>query len=146
MYPQGECEKAVNDQSNRSLVRSDFFELFKINGQPFPYSLRKCAGMVETSGIRAEVFQIESLDGKTRLHLPSLIECNNILNDRSEIPTPDAASHQPHLRSIAQCIPGLDPNAEMLILLRRDIVRVHKVHQLVSGPHNAPFAQKLDLG
>lgn len=102
--------------------------------------------MVETSGIRAEVFQIESLDGKTRLHLPSLIECNNILNDRSEIPTPDAASHQPHLRSIAQCIPGLDPNAEMLILLRRDIVRVHKVHQLVSGPHNAPFAQKLDLG
>ena len=31
-------------------------------------------------------------------------------------------------------------------MLGRDIVRVHKVRQQVSGPHNAPFAQRLDLG
>ncbi|XP_030209647.1 uncharacterized protein LOC115541880 [Gadus morhua] len=152
VYPQGQREKAVNmyvildDQSNRSLVRSDFFQLFNIKGQPFPYSLKTCAGLVETSGRKAEGFQVESLDGQTSLQLPSLIECNDILIDRSEIPTPDAACHHPHLRSVAPHLPELDPKAEILILLGRDIVRVHKVRQQVSGPHNAPFAQRLDLG
>lgn len=152
VYPQGQREKAVNmyvildDQSNRSLVRSDFFELFNIQGQSFPYSLKTCAGLVETSGRKAEGFQVESLDGQTSLPLPLLIECNGILNDRSEIPTPDAARHHPHLRSVAAHIPELDPNAEILILLGRDMVRIHKVRQQVSGPPNAPFAQKLDLG
>ena len=136
----------LDDQSNRSLVRSDFFQLFNIKGQPFPYSLKTCAGLVETSGRKAEGFQVESLDGQTSLQLPSLIECNDILIDRSEIPTPDAACHHPHLRSVAPHLPELDPKAEILILLGRDIVRVHKVRQQVSGPHNAPFAQRLDLG
>ncbi|XP_067306911.1 uncharacterized protein [Pseudorasbora parva] len=152
IYPQGQHEKAINmyvildDQSNRSLVRSDFFKLFNIKGQPFPYSLKTCAGLVETSGRKAEGFQVESLDGQTSLLLPPLIECNDILNDRSEIPTPEAARYHPHLRSVAEHIPELDPKAEILILLGRDIVRVHKVRQQVSGPHNAPFAQRLDLG
>ncbi len=152
IYPQGQRGKATNmyvildDQSNRSLVRSDFFELFNIKGQPFPYSLKTCAGLVETSGRKAEGFQVESLDGQTSLLLPPLIECNDILIDRSEIPTPDAARHHPHLRSVARHIPELDPKAEILILLGRDMVRVHKVQQQVSGPHNAPFAQRLDLG
>ncbi len=35
---------------------------------------------------------------------------------------------------------------EILILLGRDILRVHKVRQQVNGPHNSPFAQRLDLG
>nr|XP_055034971.1 uncharacterized protein LOC129422846 [Misgurnus anguillicaudatus] len=152
IYPQGQREKAINmyvildDQSNRSLVRSDFFELFNIKGQPFPYALRTCAGLIETAGRKAEGFQVESLDGQTSLLLPPLIECNDFIIDRSEIPTPDAARHHPHLRSVAGHIPKLDPKAEILVLLGRDIVRVHKVRQQVSGPHNAPFAQRLDLG
>lgn len=87
IYPQGQREKATNmyvildDQSNRSLVRSDFFELFNIKGQPFPYTLKTCAGLVETSGRKAEGFQVESLDGQTSLLLPPLIECNDILID-----------------------------------------------------------------
>lgn len=136
----------LDDQSNRSLVRSDFFEMFNIKGQPSPYSLKTCAGLVETSGRRAEGFQVESLDGQTSLPLPPLIECIAILNDHSEITTPDAARHQPHLRSVAPHIPELDPKAEILILLGRDIVRIHKVRQQVNGPHNAPFAQRLDFG
>lgn len=152
IYPQGQREKAVNtyvildDQSNRSLVRSDFFELFDIRAHTFPYSLKTCAGVVETSGRKAEGFQVESLDGQISLPLPPLIECNEILNDRSEIPTPDAARHHQHLKGVASHIPELDPKAEVLILLGRDIIRVHKVRQQVSGPHNAPFAQRLDLG
>lgn len=121
-------------------------KLFNLKSQLFPYRLKTCAGPLETSGRKAEGFQIESLDEKMVLSLPPLIECNEILNDRSEIPTPDAARCHPYLRKIAQYIPELDPNAEILILLGRDILRVHKVRQQVNGPHNAPFAQRLDLG
>lgn len=40
----------------------------------------------------------------------------------------------------------MDPNAPILLLLGWDILRVHKVHEQINGPHNAPFAQRLDLG
>lgn len=152
VYQQGQREKAtsiyaiLDDQSNRSLVHSDFFELFNIKSLLFPYRLKTCAGPLETSGRKAEGFQVASLDGKMVLSLPPLIECNDIRNDRSEIPTPDAARCHPHLRKMARYIPELDPNGEILILLGRDVLRVHKVRQQVNGPHNAPFAQRLELG
>ena len=63
-----------------------------------------------------------------------------------EIPTPEVALQYQHLKAIATCIPELDKYAKNLLLLGRDIVRVHKVRDQVNGPHNAPFAQKLDLG
>lgn len=141
VYPHGQNERAANmyvildDQSNRSLVRSDFFELFNIKGQPFPYTLKTGSRLVKRSGRKAEGFQVESLDGQTSLLLLPLIECDEILNDCSEIPTPDAARHYPHLQDLAPYIRELDPKAEILILLSRDIVRVHKVRQHVSGPH-----------
>lgn len=117
----------LDAQSNRLLVRSEFFKLFNIKGQPFPYALKTCAGLVQTSGRKAEGFQVELLDGQTSLLLPPLIECNDVLIDRSEIPTPDAACNHPHLRSVAAHLPELDPKVEVLLLLGRDIVRVHKI-------------------
>ena len=152
VYPKDARHKAVNayvimdDQSNRSLAKPEFFNLFDVEGKPFPYRLRTCSGLVETSGRRAEGFQVESLDGKVVITLPSLIECSEIPNNRSEIPTPCAVLQQPHLQHIAKHLPELDPKAEILLLLGRDILRAHKVRQQVNGPHNAPFAQRLDLG
>lgn len=61
-------------------------------------------------------------------------------------PTPNAVLHQPHLHHIAKHIPNLDPEAEILLLLGRDVLRVHKVREQINGPHNASFAQRLDLG
>ncbi|XP_034075900.1 uncharacterized protein LOC117548634 [Gymnodraco acuticeps] len=103
-------------------------------------------GLKETTGRRAHGYVIESIDQKISLRLPTLIECNQIPNNRSEIPTPDAALHHNHLRKMADEIPSLDPQAEILLLLGRDILRVHKIRKQINGPHNAPFAQKLDLG
>lgn len=37
----------------------------------------------------------------------------------------------------------MDMNAEILILLGRDILRVHKVPKQCNGPDDAPYAQKL---
>ncbi|XP_047447617.1 uncharacterized protein LOC125012056 [Mugil cephalus] len=152
VYPKDSKHKAIkayvilDDQSNRSLARPEFFELFDVEDKPLLYHLRTCSGIMETYGRKAEGFQIESLDGKALISLPPLLECPEIPNNRTEIPTPSAVLHQPHLHHIAKHIPDLDPEAEILLLLGRDVLRAHKVRQQVNGPHNAPFAQRLDLG
>ncbi|XP_068505307.1 uncharacterized protein [Syngnathus scovelli] len=152
IYPVNHREKAtkvytvIDKHSNRSLVRSEFFDTFNVQGPPSPYSLRTCSGVTETMGRRAPSSQIESMDGEVRLLLPSLVECNNIPNNRSEIPSPNTASNHPHLKAIAHLIPELEQSAPIMLLLGRDIITAHKVRNQVNGPRDAPFAQKLDLG
>ncbi|XP_059849482.1 uncharacterized protein LOC132407222 [Hypanus sabinus] len=152
VYPKGAKDKAIkayvilDDQSNRSLVSPEFFKLFNVESERFPYYLKTCSGNMETQGRKAEGIQIESLDGKVVICLPPLLECNEIMNNRAGIPTPSAVLHQPHLHHIAKHIPELDPKAEILLLLERDVIQVHKVRQQINGPLNAPFAQRLDLG
>lgn len=97
-------------------------------------------------GRRSTSYVVESLDGTVHIPLPCLIECNDIPNNREEIPMPHAALHHPHLKKVTHLIPELAPNAHILMLLGWDIIRVHKVHKQISGPHDEPFAQKLDLG
>ena len=135
VYPTGSRSESrkmyaiLDDQSNRSLARSEFFETFGIGGTTAPYTLKTCSGVAETTGRRATGFIIESADGNTSLPLPTLIECNMVQNNRSEIPTPAAAHNHHHLKAIAHEIPPLDPGAEILLLLGRDILRVHKVRR-----------------
>ena len=152
VYPTGHREKAVklyvilDEQSNRSLARSQFFDVFNDQSPSAPYTLRTCAGVKQSAGRRANAYEVESFDGTVRIPLPSLIECNDIPNNREEIPTPEVALHHAHLRSLAHRIPDIDPQAPIMLLLGRDIIRVHKVRKQVNGSHNLPFAQKLDLG
>ncbi|RXN37835.1 hypothetical protein ROHU_001681 [Labeo rohita] len=152
VYPEGRPEEAIrlyvvlDDQSNRSLARSEFFNLLHVKGECSAYTLRTCAGVTKTAGRRATGFIIESLDGAMKVKLPTLIECNNIPDDRDEILTPDAALWHTHLKPIAHCIPPLDPGAQILLLLGRDILQVHKAREQRNGPSNAPYAQRLDLG
>ncbi|KAK0152819.1 hypothetical protein N1851_005645 [Merluccius polli] len=142
VYPAGQQEKAIwlyailDDQSNCSLVRSEFFDLFNIKAHNSPYSLKTCAGVVETAG-----FHVESMDGQVILSQPTLIECNAIPNNRSEIPTPKAALHHAHLKPLPQKIPELDPQAPIMILLGRDIIRTHKVWKQINGPHDAHLSE-----
>lgn len=136
----------IDEHSNKSLARSEFFNAFNVQGPTSSYSLRTCSGVTESTGRRAAGFQIESMDGKVSLPLPSLLECNNIPNNRMEIPTPSAAFNHPHLQPVAHLIPELNPSAPIMLLLRRDIISVHKVRKQVNGPRDAPYAQKLDLG
>lgn len=152
VFPKGQRERSVkmyvilDDQSNRSLAKSEFFQLFGISSNLSPYLLKTCAGTTEMTGRKAVGFQIEALDGEVCLDLPPLIECNDIMTNRSEIPSPEVARSHAHLMPIAPYIPEIDPEAQILILLGRDLIRVHKVRQQINGPHNAPFAQQLDLG
>ncbi|KAF3699655.1 hypothetical protein EXN66_Car015342 [Channa argus] len=152
IYPSGQKEKSVktyvvfDEQSNKSLAKTEFFELFGIKTDAAVYTLKTCSGVVKTAGRRANNFIVESLDGKVSIPLPTLIECDMLPDDRSEIPTPEVAGHYAHLKQVADKIPAIDENAAILILLGRDILRVHKVREHCNGPHNAPYAQRLDLG
>ncbi len=107
VYPVGhkkECKRMyviLDEQSNHSVVRTEFFDKFQIEGSSFPYSLNTCAGLKETAGRRTSGYIVESLDNNVSLHLPTLLECNQIPNIRSKIPTPDAARHFSHLMGIA---------------------------------------------
>lgn len=79
--------------------------------------------------------------------VPTLLERNDIPNNRSEIPTPEATRYHAHLQHIANMIPPLDSTADILLLLDRDVLRVHKrVGEQINSPGNSPFAQKLDMG
>ena len=59
VHPSKHREKAqhvyavLDDQSNRSLAKTQFFDLFCIEGDPSPYTLRTCSGTVETAGRKA---------------------------------------------------------------------------------------------
>ncbi|XP_063758693.1 uncharacterized protein LOC134877201 [Eleginops maclovinus] len=151
-YPEGRKEESINmyavldEQSNKSLAKTEFFSLFRVKTSSAPYTLKTCAGKLETSGRRATNFVIESMDGKVKLALPPLIECDMVPDDRTEIPSPEDAHYHPHLRSVAGKITPVDHNAPILLLLGRDILSVHKVREQINGPQDAPYAQRLDLG
>ncbi|XP_074518426.1 uncharacterized protein LOC141784488 [Halichoeres trimaculatus] len=151
-YPAGEKERAIkmyavlDEQSNKSLAKTEFFNLFGVNVTPAPYTMKTCSGKLETSGRRACDFIIESIDGKLNIPLPTLIECDMVPDNRNEIPSPEIAKQHPHLQSVANKIHPVDQDAPVLLLLGRDILRIHKVREQINGPHNAPYAQRLDLG
>ena len=136
----------IDDQSNRSLVSPKFFDLFNVQADSTVYTLSSCGGTITTTGRKASGFMVESFDGSCTLDLPTLIECENVPNVREEIPTPDVAQHYSHLRDISSLIPSLEPKAEILMLLGRDIVEAHHVVDQRIGGRNQPYGQKLRLG
>lgn len=135
----------LDEQSNKSLARSEFFELFNITqgtaAQTLP--IKTCSGVIETTGQWANNFIMESIGGKTQIQFPALIECDMLPDDKSEIPMPEVARHYTHLKWVADKIPDLDPSAPILIL-GQDIPQAHKVHS--NRPHNAPYEKRLDVG
>lgn len=113
VYPAGQTEKALkmyavlDEQSNRSLAKTAFFDHFNINGPLEPYTLKTGSGVMEATGRHASNFVVESLDVKRTLSLPTLIECDMIPDDRTEIPSPAVAYYYPHLKAIANKIPEI---------------------------------------
>lgn len=87
---------------------------------------------------------MESADGQSSLPLSTLIECDMLPDNQNEIPTPEAALYHSYVRDIAAEILAFDPQADILLLLGRDVIQAHKV--LGKGPPNHPFTQRLALG
>lgn len=72
------------------------------------------------------------------MKLPVVTECNDIPDDRKEIPTPEVISAHAHLCDLP--IAPLDPDAEILLLIGRDLMEARHVHDQRIGPKNTPFA------
>ncbi|XP_076074970.1 uncharacterized protein LOC143045968 [Mytilus galloprovincialis] len=136
----------IDDQSNRSLASPEFFSLFNVREKPENYSLTTCSGRVATSGKRGNDFVIKSVHSDVQFDLPTLIECNNIPNNRDEIPTPEVAMHHPHLKELRGSIPAIEERCPILLLIGRDLIEAHHVLEQRLGPSRTPFAQKLRLG
>lgn len=122
VYTAGQKENAIkafavlDEQSNRSLAKTQLFDHFAIKGNGMPYTLKTCSGVMETVSRCASNF-VESFDGKTQISLPTLIECDMLPDDRSEIPSPEIARLHPHLKAVADEIPIVDPCAAILLFL-----------------------------
>ena len=69
-----------------------------------------------------------------------------IPNNRSEIPTRQVASHYPHLSEIMPNIPHLNPQANISLLIGRDLIPAHYILDQKIGKPFELYAQKLTLG
>ncbi|XP_052451785.1 uncharacterized protein LOC128013112 [Carassius gibelio] len=124
VYPAGQRDKAMktyivlDEQSNKSLGRTEFFEHFGIQGAGSRYTLKtQDSGVVDTAGRHANNFIVESVEGNIHIPLPTLIECDMLPDNRSEIPSPELARHHPHIEHLADKIPPLDANVSILLVL-----------------------------
>lgn len=152
VYPNVQPEKAIktycciDDQSNRSLARSKFFDISGEQGLEIQYTLLSCSGTHLIPGRRASTYTIESLDGQTVFHLPTLIECNKIPDNKDEIPKAEVARCYLHLQDLAQLMSPINFHAKTLFLLGRYIISVHYVHDQRINRSNSPYGQKISLG
>ncbi len=53
-----------DDQSNGSLIKSQFYDLLDINSSASSYTLRTCSSTEETAGRKVSDIVVESLDGR----------------------------------------------------------------------------------
>ncbi|KAK3105444.1 hypothetical protein FSP39_025380 [Pinctada imbricata] len=152
VYPKGQPNKAtrmyalIDDQSNKTLATSKFFDIFNLQGDPRVFTLSSCSGSVTFSSRTAEDFIVEPLSGEVQIQIPRIIELDGIPNNRQEIPTPDVALAYPYMSDISPFIPEKDQSADILLLIGRDVIQAHHVLDQRMGPDNSPFAQKLHLG
>lgn len=135
----------IDDQSNRSLA-SSFFDKFMEHTPALEYVLSSCSGKFRTSGRTASDYVVESIGYEFRLTLPELIECDSIPNNRDKIPSPHVARQFQHIRDIAHKIPKLQPDADIELLIGRDLIDAHHVLAHRIGDNGLPYAQKLPLG
>ena len=89
--------------------------------------MRTCSGSKETKfGRRVSGLIVTSIRGGKLLKLPTLNECNNIPEDKREIPTPDIAKQFDHLRDISEEIPPFDTEAKVQLLIGRNTLELRK--------------------
>jgi hypothetical protein len=104
-----------------------------ISGPKEKYLLSTCSGSKETRfGRRVPGLMVTPVKGKP-LKLPTLIECDNIPKDKSEIPSPEFTMQYTHLRDIADEIPPLDSRAEVQLLIGRNAPKLLKVRAFRNG-------------
>ncbi|XP_060082138.1 uncharacterized protein LOC132561425 [Ylistrum balloti] len=136
----------IDEQSNRTLANSEFFDYFGDHSTETGYVLSSCAGEIQVTGRQGSGYVMESLDKEYSLKLPLITECNHIPNVKQEIPTPEVARHYSHMQDIAHLIPEYENDTPILLLVGRDLISAHHVLEQRTGHEREPYAQKLKFG
>ena len=151
VYPANNPDKAMkvyailDDQSNGSLARSTLFDAMDLTEtDSFDYTLTSYLGQKDRKGRRTFDLMVQSQDGNATFKLPPIVECDDISNERGKISTPEIASQFEHLRNLD--LPPQDPDAEILLLIGRDMTEAHTVLEQLTSARSDPFAQHLALG
>lgn len=134
----------LDDQSNRTLASTYLLDALNVAGEEVRYTLSSCSGSFTVCGRKACGYTIQSIDGTYQRQLPTMLECDDIPNDKSEIATPEIIRYFDHLRGIP--IFPFRPECQIGLLIGRDLPDIHHVKEQVTGPMNSPFAQRLGLG
>ncbi|XP_053389484.1 uncharacterized protein LOC128552469 [Mercenaria mercenaria] len=153
VYPNGQPARArtvyciLDDQSNRTLCRPELFDILCTDSESVGeecYTLVSCSGSFQTSGRTLSGLTVSALDDSFSISLPRVLECVQIPDTHSEIPTPEVTQYHDHLSDIP--IPPLRPDVDIVLLIGRDVPDAHHVYEQRLGRPNAPFAQRLGLG
>ena len=132
----------VDEQSNASMISPELTDSLGISETKQKYLLSTCSVSKETRfERRVSGLMITPVRGKP-LELPTLIECDNILKDKSEIPLPEFVKQYTHLRDIADQIAQIDSNAEMQLLIGRNAPELLKVREFRNGLNGTPWLHK----
>ena len=151
VFAETQPEKAVrvyaimDDQSNASMLSPSLIKKLDEHGPRERYPLSTCSSREMKYGRRINTLVANGLNGKI-VDLPTMIECQHIPQDKSEIPTPKMSESFPHLKEISSEILPVDQNSSIEMLIGRDAPNVLKVRQFKNGPRGAPWAQKHIFG
>lgn len=75
-----------------------------------------------------------------------MIECNEIPDNKDEIPTVEVARCYSHLQDLAHLISPINFHAKTLLLLGLYFISVHYVHDQRINRSYSPYGQKISLG
>ena len=123
------------------MISINLVNKLEVNSPRERYLLSTCHAEKEIKhGRRVVRLKVKSMQGEESI-LPALIECEHLPRDKSEIPTPEIACRFNNLRTIADQIPPIDPNAEIEVLIGRDAPELLKVRAFKNGPRWGSWAQ-----
>ena len=132
----------VDDQSNASMISPHLADKLGASGPREKFLLSTCSAVKEIKfGRRIPGLSVKSATGE-QFKLPTLVECDHIPQDKSEIPTPEIARQFPHLKEIADQIPPLNPETDIEILIGRDAPELLKVRASKNGPNGTPLGSE----
>ncbi|XP_069972597.1 uncharacterized protein [Penaeus vannamei] len=90
----------LDDQSNKSLAKGELLDFFDVRSVAEEYIITSCSGRSVMTGRKSGGLCIQAVDGSLQMSLPTVIECDELPNNRTEIPTPNIARLHPHLKDI----------------------------------------------
>lgn len=118
----------IIDQSSNTLATSIFLNRFGEYGPDHQYTLKSCSGdSVNKDLIKVCGNVIESCDGSQVFSLPDIIQCTDIPQNRSEIPSPEVTASCHHLSDITDYMPTTDDQISIKLLICRDLIETHVV-------------------